>query len=75
MDIKKAFGKTLRMFRRQKKFSQEFLGLESDMNQSDISDLERGLREPSLSTVFRLCKTLGIKPSELIRKVQRLTRL
>lgn len=42
------------------KFSQEFLGFESDLTRAYISLLERGLRSPTLDTQMALCAPLGV---------------
>jgi len=34
-----------------------------------ISQLERGIRQPSISTLFILAKELGVKPEEIIKDV------
>ncbi|HDX9590835.1 TPA: hypothetical protein ROX98_003895 [Bacillus pseudomycoides] len=37
-----------------------------------MSLLERGLRRPTINTVFALAKTLNIKPNILIQEVENL---
>ena len=71
MDLKHAFGMTLKRVRKEKGFSQEGLALEADIGRSYMSDLERGISEPGLEMVFRICETLQIKPSEFVRKMER----
>lgn len=39
------------------------------MHLSAISRLERGLRDPQLTTIARLAGALGVTPSELIEDV------
>ena len=70
MNIEKIFGLVLKDVRREKGLSQEELGFESGYHRTYISLLERGLRSPSLSTIYRLSASLGISPSELIKKVE-----
>lgn len=70
MDIKKAIGMTLRRIRVKNGLSQEDVAFETDVSRSYISDLERGVKEPSLSIIFRLCKILKIRPSEFIVKLE-----
>jgi len=69
--IAKAFGEELRNARTERGLSQETLGFESGYHRTYISLLERGLKTPSLQTVFRLSYVLGIAPSEFIARVQR----
>ncbi len=46
--------------------SQELLGFEAGIDRSYISLLERGLRSPTLDTLFGLCPVLGITVSQLL---------
>ncbi len=70
MDPAHAFGQTLRIFRTSLKISQERLSQESGLDRSYISLLERGLRQPSLTTLLQLAKALRISSIELIAKVE-----
>jgi transcriptional regulator with XRE-family HTH domain len=70
MDIRKTFGLVLRRVRKEKKLSQEKLALESDTNRTYISDLENGVYQPSISTIFALAKILDYRPGELINMVE-----
>jgi transcriptional regulator with XRE-family HTH domain len=65
------FGQVLRELRESKKLSQEKLAEYCDLDRTYISLLERGLRQPTLTTIFRLSKVLGILPSQLIEEVQK----
>jgi len=66
----KIFGQVLRKLREDKKISQEKLAEYCDLDRTYISLLERGLRQPTLTTIFSLSKALDIQPSEMIEKVQ-----
>lgn len=74
MTLKKAFAKTLKELRKSKDLSQEALALEADLDRTYISMLERGLRQPSLETIFVLAEVLKCKPSEIIVKVESATK-
>ena len=64
MDINQAFGNALREIRRSKGVTQErMVGAASRIY---ISSLERGLKSPTLSTVDKLSKELGIHPLSLL---------
>ncbi len=67
-----AFGQTLRHFRKKIKFSQEKLSQESGLDRSYISLLERGLRQPSLTSMLQLSKALNISSVDLISEVEAL---
>lgn len=68
--IENSFGMILRKHRKYRKLSQEDLALEADIDRTFLSELERGVRKPTINTVFALCYALQIKPSELIREVE-----
>lgn len=70
MEINKAFGQLLKSIREQKHVSQEKLAELSGLDRTFISLLERGLRQPSLKTLFRLSKALEIPPTEVVRKLE-----
>ena len=74
MKIKQAFAKTLKELRKIKGISQEALALEADLDRTYISMLERGKRQPTLETIFVLSAVLSCKPSELVRRVESLTK-
>ena len=66
-----AFGRVLRDFRTAAKFSQEELALECGLDRTYISLLERGLRQPSIKTVFALGHALEQRPSRLIAALEK----
>lgn len=65
------FGKVLRKLREGKKLSQEKLAEYCDLDRTYISMLERGLRQPTITTLFKIADALDISPSELVRKVEK----
>jgi len=64
------FGKVLRKLREAKKLSQEKLAELCDLDRTYISLLERGLRQPTISTLFKIADALDLPPSELVKKVE-----
>ena len=68
--LEAAFGQVLREFRNEAGISQEKLAMECDLDRTYISILERGLRQPSLKTIFVLAKALNVDPSKIIKKVE-----
>jgi len=68
--IIKVFGQVLRELRIEKKISQEKLAEYCELDRTYISLLERGLRQPTLTTLFRISKALDLKPSEMVSKVE-----
>lgn len=71
-NLEQTFGEVLKVLRNKKELSQEELADLAELDRTYISLLERGLRQPTLSTIFSLAKALGVSPSEFISKVQRL---
>lgn len=65
-----AFGRVLRRLRNRSGLSQERLAHECGLTPNYISLLERGLRTPTLDTVWSICKRLGLHPSELVSLVE-----
>ncbi len=63
-----AFGRVLRELRRQKGLSQEQLASLGDFDRTYPSLLERGLRTPTLTVIFRLADVLGISAASLFSK-------
>lgn len=72
MTPEKAFGQVLREIRQDCKISQEKLGLDSGYHRTYISLLERGEKSPTLTTIYNLSKTLGIRPSLMIERIEEL---
>ncbi|MCE1188263.1 MAG: helix-turn-helix domain-containing protein [Ignavibacteria bacterium] len=64
------FGDVLKELRTARKISQEKLAEYCELDRTYISLLERGLRQPTLITLFKISKALDITPSELIKKVE-----
>ena len=70
INIQQAFGEVLRRLRLAAGLSQEQLALNCGLDRTFISLLERGLRQPTLTTLFVLAETLQIRPSKLIASVE-----
>lgn len=70
MRLQEVFGKTLRNLRTSAGLSQEALADECGLDRTYISLLERGLRQPSLKTIFTLSQSLKIVPSVFISLVE-----
>lgn len=61
------FAKNLRRARENAGLSQEALGDLCGLHRTEISFLERAQREPRLSTIVKVAKALGIRPSDLLK--------
>lgn len=58
-------GEKIRMVRKSKGFSQETLGLRSQLSISYISDVERGTRNISLESLEKIINALEVSPGEI----------
>jgi transcriptional regulator with XRE-family HTH domain len=66
MDMRKLVGANVRQIRQDRGLTQEQLAEASGFSQQYISDLERGLRNPTVVTLFELSQALGSTPVCLI---------
>lgn len=60
------FGEVLAEFRQRAGFSQEGLADRAGVHRTYVSQLERGLKSPTLDVLLRLASALGIQPSRLL---------
>ncbi len=67
--ITNACGKVLRKIRKQK--SNYLLGMEYGISTSLLNLIERGLKDPQLTTIFKLSEALGIKPSQFVKEIEK----
>jgi transcriptional regulator with XRE-family HTH domain len=69
-----AFGNVLHRLRTAKGLSQEELGFISETNRTYVSDMERGIKEPCLTMLFRISQALNTPPSLLLKSVEAILR-
>ena len=65
------FGGALRRIRLTAGMSQERLGLEAGVQRNFISLIETGQNQPTITTIAKLAKALGMKASELVAEAER----
>jgi transcriptional regulator with XRE-family HTH domain len=65
-DLRAALGNRVQKLREDRRLSQEALAERADLHPTYISQLERGLRNPSLNVLGRLGKALGASLPELV---------
>lgn len=68
MDI--MFGRILREFRRERRFSQEYVALEMDISTSGISLIERGEHSPYVRTLLSIAAVLNVRPSMIFERFE-----
>ena len=64
-------GEELRKAREAAGLTQEKLAFKAGVHRTYVSLLERNLKSPTLSMLFRLCKALGISAAELVARVEK----
>jgi transcriptional regulator with XRE-family HTH domain len=72
--ISTIFGQVLREQRISRDLSQEELALAADVDRTFVSQMERGIRQPTITTLIKLAGALGIQPSTLIIRMEKLLR-
>lgn len=63
-------GVALRRLRKARGLSQEQLGLDSGVQRNFISLIELGQNQPTISTIAKLARALGLKASELVAEAE-----
>ena len=66
VDSRQRFASNLRRCRQHAGISQERLGFKAKLHRTEISLLERGEREPRLTTIIRLARALDVEPTDLL---------
>lgn len=63
-------GKRIRSLREEMGISQEVLAEKSSLHRTYIGGVERGLRNPSLKSLQRIAKGLGVGVVDLFRNIK-----
>lgn len=66
----KVVGNVIADFRKQKGLSQEVLSGLAGISRTHLSAIERGLRKPTLETLYRISNALDIRASDILREVE-----
>ncbi len=66
MDVRQLVGRNVRKARLTQGLTQEELSYRSGFSQQYLSDLERGLRNPTIITLYELAKALGTDHVRLV---------
>jgi DNA-binding XRE family transcriptional regulator len=70
-----AFGKRLRELRDRQELSQDGLADATDIHPTAIGRMERGAREPRLTTILRLADGLDVQPGELLNDLEKASKM
>nr|WP_087476189.1 helix-turn-helix transcriptional regulator [Nitrospira cf. moscoviensis SBR1015] len=57
--------------RRTRGFSQEELGFQAGIHRTYVSQIERGIKSPTLVVILKLAQALGRPASQLIAEVEK----
>lgn len=64
------FGEVLRRYRSKLGVSQEELAFRAGVDRTFVSRIERGLRQPTITTLIGLGAALGVSAAELVRETE-----
>jgi transcriptional regulator with XRE-family HTH domain len=70
-DINQALGKVVVKYRTIARISQEELADRAGIHRTYVSQIERGLKSPTLSVLFEISKSLNTTASSLIAEVEK----
>jgi DNA-binding XRE family transcriptional regulator len=65
--MRKLVGRNFARLRRKKELTQEEVSERSGLSQQYLSSLERGLRNPTVITLYELAQALGVSHVDLVR--------
>lgn len=64
------FGKRLAYYRKNANMTQEALALEAELSQKHISEIERGVKTPTITTLERLAEALEVSVAHLCSEIE-----
>ena len=67
MEIRRRIGLNVRKLRHEKGWSQEDYADRAGIHRTYVSQVERGLKSPTITVVLQLSKALDTMPSEIMR--------
>jgi transcriptional regulator with XRE-family HTH domain len=68
--IEKFFGQVLKKLRIEKELSQEEFALAIGLHRTYVSQLERGLKSPSLRTIVKICNELDVTLVQFMEQLE-----
>ena len=67
MDMRKLVGRNVARLRKGKGLTQEVIAERSGISQQYLSDLERGLRNPTIIRLYEIAQALGVSHVDLVK--------
>jgi transcriptional regulator with XRE-family HTH domain len=68
--VTRAFAQVLKELRKERGLSQEGLGFASGLHRTYVSQIERGEKQPTIGTLFKLSAALEYDPHAVIKLVE-----
>lgn len=72
VEVELAFGKVLRRRRVEAGLTQERLAHEAELQRNYVSLMERGIHQPTITTLIKLAIPLGCTAAEIVDEVERI---
>lgn len=66
----KLIGGVIRRYRKERHMSQELLSGLAGLDRTHYSKIERGLRSPTIETLFRIATALEVPPHVIIETIE-----
>lgn len=68
--LNEALGRTISKLRQDLRLSQEALADRAGIHRTYVSQLERGIKSPTLAVLIKIARALDTKPSRLLRSIE-----
>jgi len=72
MDLDEASSRVLKKLRQKKGLTQEELSEKAGLDVTSISRFERGVRKPSIESLFLIAKALNMSPKAIVAEIENL---
>ena len=69
--LNQSIAQALIKYRRSSQLSQEELADLAGIHRTYVSQIERGLKMPTLAILFNIASALKVKPSDLVQEIER----
>ena len=69
--ILQSFGAAIRKLRQEKGFSQESFALKAQIHRTYIGGIERGERNPTLTSIVKIAQALSIEPETIFEEMRK----
>jgi len=68
--IGRVFGAVLQRYRLARNITQEELAFQAGVDRTFVSRLERGVRQPTITTLIGMGQALGVSAADLVRETE-----